>query len=851
MGSLYPCPRCGEDLMFRELDSGGYLVYCTSCGLRFVTSSEADSRVKAFIELQEALERGVVEELGKARLEELGLIRPLWSIEEELRRAGLTFNEVPPVVRDLLLGQDYVVKYDLWKAVEPSKGVSVESSGLAPPLVHALRKAGIERLYKFQEEAISRILEGKNVLIVAPTATGKTEAFALPIFHMILQSRAVFGGLRVQRRGVSALFIYPTKALNRDQLAKLQALGRHAGITVAVLDGDTPQHERRKIYGNPPDVLITNFDMIDYHLKRRDEFARIISTAKFVVLDEVHQYVGAFGANVHFILRRMKRIFGGFQVIGASATISNPEEFWARLVDGNVEVVKCSEGKRGRMHLVMLYPTGRSFRTMIVDALAKCIGAGLKTLVFANTHKDAETIFRIARRRGLNVLIHRGGLPEEHRREVEKKFKQGEAKCIIATPTLELGIDIGDLDAVVSMITGYTRFLQRIGRAGRKGQESICVVALRDEDPMSTYYKNHPETYFSDVDPAYVEPGNPVVAEYQILFAAMDKPLSPGEFQEFQPVIEKLKREGLLVERGGLLYATREARKKTARYNIRGIGEVVEIYEGKRRIGEREMPFAARELFPNAVYMHGGRNYLSKSFKFKGGVGIAEVEPLPDDYPYRTQALFHSQPEILETMERKKVFGVEALYCKLNVTQVVDQYVVREILSDEIVTMEPLAEPIEYSFDTLGIVFRAPQPDLEGEMSEKDVDLFLAGSFHAVEHVVLESSNMLTGGGSGEVGGISMGTSGVIFAYDACPGGNGISLLLYNRLEEAFKRALNILEECGCESESGCPRCTHSWQCGSNNQPLSKPGAISSLRKIIKGEETTITEEYIREKSIV
>ncbi|MEM3511201.1 MAG: DEAD/DEAH box helicase [Candidatus Jordarchaeales archaeon] len=848
---MYPCPRCGGDLLFSELDDGGYLVSCPLCGLRFATLSGADSRIKAFVELQEAFERGELEELGKTRLEALGLVKPAWVLEEELRRVGLGFDDVPPVVREILLGQDYVVKYDLWEASEPSKGVKVEESGLAPQLVQALKKLGIERLYRFQEEAIRRILDGKNVLIVAPTATGKTEAFALPIFHMIIQSRERFGGLRAQGRGVSALFIYPTKALNRDQLRKLQAIGSYAGITVAVLDGDTPQHERRRIYRSSPDVLITNFDMIDYHLKRRDSFARLISSAKFVVLDEVHQYVGAFGANIHFILRRMKRLLGGFQVVGASATISNPEEFWSRLVGGEVDVVKCAEGRRGRMHLVMLYPTGRSFRTMMVDVMARCIGAGMKTLAFANTHKDAETMFRIAKRRGLNVLIHRGGLPEDYRREAERRFKLGEARCVIATPTLELGIDIGDLDAVVSMITGYTRFLQRVGRAGRKGQESLCVIALRDEDPMSTYYKNHPETYFSDVDPVYVEPGNPVVAEYQIIFAAMDQPLKPGEFQEFQPVIEKLKKEGMLTERDGLLYATREARKRTARYNIRGIGEVVEIYEGKRRIGEREMPLAARELFPNAVYMHGGRNYLSRSFTFKGGVGLAEVEQLPDDYPYRTQALFYSQPEILEVIEKRKVFGVEVMYCKLNITQVVEQYVVREIVSDEIIGIESLAEPIEYSFNTFGLVFRAPQPDIEGKLVKKDVDDFLAGSFHAVEHVVLESSNMLTGGGSGEIGGISMGTSGVIFSYDACPGGNGVSLLLYRRLEEAFRRALTILEKCDCENESGCPRCTHSWQCGSNNEPLSKGGAKSSLKKILEGEETAPTGDYVWEKSIV
>jgi len=200
---LYTCPRCGGDLRFNELDDGGYLISCASCELRFATSRDADSRVKAFIELQEAFEEGVVEELVKERLEGLGLVKPAWVLENELRIVGLSLDDVPPVVRELLLGHDYVVKYDLWKASDPFRGVEVEESGLAPPLVQALRRTGIKRLYKFQEEAIRKILEGKNVLIVAPTATGKTEAFALPVFHMILQSRARFGGLKVHGQGVS------------------------------------------------------------------------------------------------------------------------------------------------------------------------------------------------------------------------------------------------------------------------------------------------------------------------------------------------------------------------------------------------------------------------------------------------------------------------------------------------------------------------------------------------------------------------------------------------------------------------------------------------------------------------
>lgn len=269
------------------------------------------------------------------------------------------------------------------------------------------------------------------------------------------------------------------------------------------------------------------------------------------------------------------------------------------------------------------------------------------------------------------------------------------------------------------------------------------------------------------------------------------------------------------------------------------------------------MPMAASELFPEAIYIHGGKKYKSLSFKYMGGVGKAIVSEIKEDIRDKTVALRFSEPEIIKVLEEKDVMGIHVKYCDLQITEVVTGYVVKDIYKGTFKRKKDLPEPIRYTFKTKGFVLRAPEPResilkfVDNKSKDTEEDQLLMGAFHAFEHVLIESSDMLTGGSSREIGGISMGTSGVIFVYDGTPGGNGASKLLYKRLDEAIKRSILILEGCKCKSISGCPNCTYSYSCGNNNTPLFKLGALESFKLVMAGAQTTFRDEYKAEKPFI
>lgn len=846
--------------------------FCPNCGTRILESVDIGDIGHEFTEQPEYLPprrqtRGYVRPSQVLTQQEAppsadSAPRPFHEIRAEVESNGIAYEELPEAAKRILSRKEhYVVRYKLLEEQDAEYGRPVEKLRIEPELISLLKEAGTDRLYKFQEEALDGVLKGENVVITAPTGNGKTLGFALPIFHLILSKKSE-GSLATPK----AVFIYPTKALARDQLRVLSKF-TPSEIGVAVFDGDTTAPERERILDQPPEVLISNFDTIDYHLRNRTQYSVLFRDIQFVVVDEIHTYLGAFGSHVHFILRRLTRISQNkVQLIGSSATIRNAKQFAEQLFNCGVTEIKCEKGRRGRIHFIMLYPSKISMTSMIAGSVRLLLASEMKTLVFANTHRNAEVINLALRNDGVRSEIHRAGLLQDHRRRVEDSFKVGELMTLVSTPTLELGIDIGDIDSVVSMITGITTLTQRMGRAGRKGQESVVVLALRNEDPISAFYKNHPETYFTDINPAYVEPNNRFISRLELMAAAMDRSISPEEFADQRSVIQELIEQGFLVEKTERLWATSSAIKEVKKMNIRGIGETVTIFDcsdekNRETIGERQMPMAMRELFPDAVYLLAGRKYESTSFEFRAGIGICNVKQLLDKHPYKTEALRHGEPEIIRTLEKRTLNGLEVQYCDLLVTEVLDGYVVKEIFSDKIVgPPHYLPEPLTYTFETKGLVFKAPRPskldvsmmDKKTTQEEMTIDDVLAGSFHALEHTLIESSDSLTGSGSSEIGGISMSPSGAIFVYDGFPGGNGLTKLLFDRLEEAVRRTMTILKECNCKSKNGCPICTYSYQCGNNNYPLCKSGAIDILEQIAKGAKTKIDHrEFMEEKSLL
>ncbi|MHA1592714.1 MAG: DEAD/DEAH box helicase [Candidatus Heimdallarchaeaceae archaeon] len=846
------CPDCDKPLTVERKAS---LVdfHCGFCGFaEEILSEDINDAYNKLIEKKSMRKELLAPSRTKDKVLEFSFKRKTDEEKEEMiERGGYDSKSLPSAVKKIINNPDIeLIYYKFLKQNNPP--AARNDIDLPLDFQNYLKELGINQLYSFQSESFEAINKGENIVIVAPTGTGKTEAFVLPILAKILEESPH----PLMRRGLFAIIIYPTKALAKDQHRKILKYGKKLGITCEVYDGDTPQKTRTRIMEYPPNILITNPDMLHIHMKNHS-FKDIIRTVKFVIIDEIHVAVGAFGSNLYFILKRLQRIVKNrVQFIGSSATIGNAKEFASNLFDTDVKEIAVKEARKAPTHLLIILPWGVSQYTITSEIARQLVTSGHKTLCFQNSHKNAEIVNLLLQAARIKSSVHRAGLTKEFRDQVETRFKGGDLQALVSTPTLELGIDIGDVDGVVSSIVDITSFIQRIGRAGRKGQESVGALILRNDDPISTFYSLYPETYFDDVRKGYVEPRNEIVSYYQLLASILEKPIQEKEFPEHISMLKTLEENNLIRRTSENLYRPvnkKEVLSLLLSYSIRGIGDTVLIKSDKGiRMGERSMPMAARELFPGAIYLLGGKHYRSTSFnydsRFGGGeITLEKIEALN----LKTSAMRYAVPTIIKINERKRVLGAEVAYCDLKITENVIGYKISEIYTNKLKEIKELEEPIVYSFQTKGFVFTAPHPTMIiSEYPNLSEEILMSGTFHALEHVLIESSSMLTGGGSAEIGGISMGSSGAIFVYDAAKGGSGLVKLLYDRLEDGFERSLKILEGCTCKTIDGCPRCTYSYQCGNNNQPLNKKGAIEAI-KLLKTMKLELIENYTEYQAYV
>ncbi|KAG2472372.1 MAG: DEAD/DEAH box helicase [Nitrosopumilales archaeon] len=332
---------------------------------------------------------------------------------------------------------------------------------------------------------------------------------------------------------------------------------------------------------------------------------------------------------------------------------------------------------------------------------------------------------------------------------------------------------------------------------------------------------------------------------------ACDKPISKHELKEHHQVIQRHVKHGFLTLQENQYVPNRDKIKSMLEdYSIRGIGKSIDIFLDGRKVGDRVLPIALEELHKDAIYFLAGTRYKVMEFNYPEK-SYAKLQRIARDYPYFTKALTTEWPTIETVYEKRKAFGMEITFCKLHIQKTVYGYVNME-LGQEVTQGKKvvLEKPLEYDFITKGIVFHAPRPMNEITKSE-DEEYVEASGYHATEHVVIEGSNMITGGVSQDLGGISLGTSGLIFVYDGAIGGNGASKALYDRFERALERSMYIVKECPCTNESGCPRCTFSYRCGNNNEFLHKHSSLEVFQRIIDGEETEIEDPTEGDKPFV
>ncbi|MRN41542.1 MAG: DEAD/DEAH box helicase, partial [Nitrosopumilales archaeon] len=827
--SRYRCPRCNSynSVNVDKIFDGRLLFCCSKCNICALVpkDTDADGPDSAYLEFLDLYDNGRIANSVDLNtiMQQERILRPSSEIKALLEKGNKgTTNKL---LKEVLSSQkDYVVEYRLIQDSDSKLTSPVNELPVDDKIISVLSRKGIKQVYEFQEESIKRILLGTDTVIVAPTASGKTEAFCIPILQRI--SERLHSHLPYLRANsttttgsqISAIFLYPTKALSRDQLPKIRELAESVGIHVGIFDGDTSLHERNMILSTTPEIIITNFDVLHYHLWHRTKFSYLLRTCQFLVVDEAHTYTGVFGANVHYIVKRLERLCKNkLQIIAASATLPNAGQFCRTLFGREIEVIR-GEGRKGKINFVMLFPSLHSYRSLVLDLVKRTTGLGHKTIAFSNSHLGSELLSFYLSRQGIKIKVHRAGLLPSVRKAVEQSFKDGKLMAISATPTLELGIDIGDVDAIVSGIVPINRLTQRFGRAARRGQEGYAFLALGN-DPISQYYSSHPDDYFADQEQVYTDPSNPFVQEYQILAMACDKPISKSELytntnnKVISNIIQKLISQGLISQSSDENFFVpnfKKAYEILNEYSIRGIGNTVDILFNKKVVGERSLPQAIEELHENAIYFLSGKRYQVKKLQYDPQSTeqpyYAELISIPTDYPYYTRAMVGEWPNIVEIYEQKMVFGIEVKYCSLKIQKKVVGYTNIEIGQEVTQGRKVMfSEPIEFEFITKGFVFRAPRP-LDILKHANDEDYVEMSGYHASEHVLIEGSGMITGGASQDMGGVSLGSSGLIFIHDGSIGGNGASKALYDRFDAAISRALKILMECPCKSESGCPR---------------------------------------------
>ncbi len=716
---------------------------------------------------------------------------------------------------------------------------------LPEALATALETRGIRRLYTHQAAALDSIRAGHNVLAVTPTASGKTLIFALPVLESVLEDPSA-----------RALFLYPTKALAQDQVAGLRNLSAAIGLMrpprFDIYDGDTPDSLRRKIRTDPPEVLVTNPDMLHLGLlAHHHDWERFLRDLRFVVLDELHVYRGLFGAHVHHVLRRLIRLCGFLggspRILAASATVGNPAEFAQILTGERFEVIDASGAPAAGRHVVFLNPVGVSPYTVAVRVVAEAIRAGLRTIAFTKARKTTELLHAWLVQQEPDaagrVAPYRAGYLPEERREIEARLFRGDLLAVLATSALELGIDVGELD--VCVLVGYPGSLisswQRIGRVGRKDREAL-VVLIAMPDALDQYVIAHPEVFFGRTfEKAVLDPWNPHVAGQHWVCAAAEEPIRAEELAaggaRTESLVAALAQEGRLVRDadGERWFSFR--RRPHRDVNVRSAGKPFTIRNVRTDalLGTVDGMRVYHECHPGAIYLHGGQSFRIVDLDPEARRVVAD----PAAVDYYTAVLGEKETEILERIDERMLGRNRVALGRLKVTVRIRGYQKKRLFDGEPISEHPLSVP-PLVFETVGFWLELP-PGLAAEAAARG--LHFMGGIHATEHAMIGLFPLLAIADRGDIGGISytghpqVGAP-AIFVYDGVPGGAGLAEAGYRGVETLLRRVLDLLATCPCDV--GCPSCIQSPKCGNGNKPLDKQGALLVLRVLVGEEEIRV-----------
>jgi DEAD/DEAH box helicase domain-containing protein len=717
-----------------------------------------------------------------------------------------------------------------------------------PALVARLAEAGVTRPWEHQAEAARHAWEGRHVVVATGTASGKSLAYQLPALTRLAQDPRA-----------CVLYLAPTKALARDQLASVAGLA-DPSVRPAAYDGDTPAEEREWVRRHAR-WIVTNPDMLHRGiLPAHQKWSSTLRRVAYVVVDECHAYRGVFGSHVGHVLRRLRRIcrrYGAEPVfVLASATVADPAAAAARLVGAPVEAVTDDGSPRPGATFALWEPplterTGehgaplrRSASADAATLLADLVEQGARTLAFVRSRRSAESVAEQARRllhdRGRADLVgrvdsYRGGYLPEERRALERALSAGDLLGVATTNALELGIDIAGLDAVV--LAGYPGTLaslwQQAGRAGRAQTESLVVFVARD-DPLDHYLAHHPQAVFGrPVEATVTDPGNPYVLGPQLCCAAAELPLVPADLDDFggpaaEALLDDLVADGRLRRRPGGWYWAGRGRPDV---DIRGSGgEPVAIVEQGtgRLLGTVDGDAAHSTVHEGALYVHRGETFVVDQFDVEDACAAVHAES-PE---WTTVARDVTDLAIVSTEVSRHLGAVSAHTGVVDVTNQVVAYQRRRQGTGEVLAEFPLDLPARQ------LRTRAVWLTLDDRAVERaEVDeASLPGSLHAAEHAAIGLLPLLATCDRWDLGGLSTalhpdtGTA-TIVVYDGHAGGAGFSERGFAVLRRWLQATRATVASCECET--GCPSCVQSPKCGNGNDPLDKAGAVRVLDVVL------------------
>ena len=689
-----------------------------------------------------------------------------------------------------------------------------------------LESRGIENLYSHQTEVIKKIRQDKNTAITTPTASGKTLAFNIPVLEA------------VEKEKVSALYLYPAKALSNDQHNILKDIKKKSGLNFepGIYDGDTPSGKKKYIRENC-DVVISNPYMLHQILSYHNKWKKFYRRLKYIVIDEAHKYRGVFGSNISLLIRRLRRILkmykSGPVFIISTASLANPLAFTHKLTGLDFELVSESGSPAGEKSLVLWDSSklpDRSVSTQTKDILIHTTKNNFQTLCFIASRRMAELIRKWANMQdpSIKILSYRAGYSPADRREIEQKLKKGEIKGVVSTEALELGIDIGQLDVII--LSGYpgsiSSFWQMAGRAGRKMQES-AVFFMPHEDALQKYLLKNPKILTDmNFESAVVSTENININTGHILCSLSEAPAPSKKIFdgiETEKIMDTLIKKGLVAEtpRGYIYSGGARPQEVVSLDNIES-GEIKIKVNGKI-LETMDKARAFREAHEGAVHLHNGKSYVISRLSLEEGAAYA----FEDKVDYYTQAVKKEDVKIIETKETKKFGRFTLNFGGVLVKEMYHAYRIKK--SGIVVAQKDLAlPPLKFNTEAVWLEIKpTAQEKLESENLDFD------GALHAAEHGLIALSPLIAMCDTNDLGGYSYPSFGdegapVIFIYDAYEGGIGISKTLFNRFSRLASATTELIEKCGCES--GCPSCVYSARCGNNNNPIDKAGSVVLLK---------------------